>query len=116
MEGFEQILNAPVVFGLEAQGHIPTIERMLDEQKTWDEIGKEIGWCPRTAMEHYYSWRTGRCDRKGCHEREVTQGMCAAHAILCPKCQEHPCNPDVPDPECNVCIMAYRPETLEQEE
>jgi hypothetical protein len=49
------IMNAPVVFGLQQQGHIPTIEKMLKEGATWEEIGKEIGWCPETAKEHY-SW------------------------------------------------------------
>lgn len=47
------VLNVPFLFGLEAQGHIPTIERMLGEGKDWDAIGKAIGWCPKTAKEHY---------------------------------------------------------------
>ena len=49
----EEIENAPVVFGLVAQGHIPTIERLIDEGKQWDEIGSAIGWCPITAREHF---------------------------------------------------------------
>ena len=48
-----KLMNARVVFGLEAQGHILTIEKMLSEKKTWDEIGDRIGWCPKTAKEHY---------------------------------------------------------------
>jgi hypothetical protein len=42
-----------VRFGLEAQGHIPTIEKALAEGKTWEEIGKLIGWCPVTAKKHF---------------------------------------------------------------
>jgi hypothetical protein len=51
--GPDYIMNAPVVFGLQRQGHIPTIEKMLKEGATWEEIGKEIGWCAETAKEHY---------------------------------------------------------------
>ena len=49
----EALDNAPVVFGLRAQGHIPTIQRMLSEGKTWDEIGEVINWEPATARRHY---------------------------------------------------------------
>ena len=52
-EEIKRILNTPVLFGLVAQGHIPTIEKMLSEQKTWEEIGKKINWCPKTAQEYY---------------------------------------------------------------
>jgi hypothetical protein len=45
--------NAQCVFGLVAQGHIPTIEAMLAKWNTWDEIGKAIGWCGDAACEHY---------------------------------------------------------------
>lgn len=49
----DDLLNQPVLFGLKAQGHIPTIESMLKEQKSWEEIGKKINWCPETAKKHY---------------------------------------------------------------
>lgn len=52
-EELEKVLDVPFVFGLKAQGHIPTIERLLDEGVNWEEIGRAIGWCPRTAREHY---------------------------------------------------------------
>jgi len=42
-----------IKFGLKAQGHIPTIEKMLKKGKSWDEIGKKINWCPKTAKEWY---------------------------------------------------------------
>ena len=45
--------GATVQIGLRAQGHIPTIERMLSEGATWGEIGKAIGWCPETAWRWY---------------------------------------------------------------
>ena len=53
MEELEKILNVPFLFGLKAQGHITTIEKMLKENKTWEEIGEVIHWCPKTAKEHY---------------------------------------------------------------
>ena len=42
-----------IQFGLEQQGHIPTVERMLAEGKTWDEIGDAIGWHGPTAEKFY---------------------------------------------------------------
>ena len=42
-----------IVFGLRAQGHLPTIDRMLSEGKSWEEIGREIHWCPKTAEKWY---------------------------------------------------------------
>ena len=54
MDDLDEVLgNAIVVFGLEAQGHIPTIERMLAEGSNWEQIGKVIGWCHITAREQY---------------------------------------------------------------
>lgn len=44
--------------GLEAQGHIPTVERMLAGGKTWDEIGKAIGWHGPTAQDWYRAYLT----------------------------------------------------------
>lgn len=52
--------NAPIAFSLEAQGHIPTIQAMRDEGKSWREIGDRIGWMAGTAEEHYLRW----CERK----------------------------------------------------
>ena len=49
----DELMNVPVRFGLAQQGHITTIERMLAEGKTWEDIGREIGWCPKTAEDHY---------------------------------------------------------------
>ena len=45
--------STPVAFGLQQQGHIPIIEIMLSEGKSWHEIGKAIWWCPDTAKRHY---------------------------------------------------------------
>jgi hypothetical protein len=39
--------------GLRAQGHMPTIKRLLSEGKTWEEIGRVIGWEPKTAERWY---------------------------------------------------------------
>ena len=49
----DELMNTPVRFGLYQQGHIPVIERMLADGRTWEDIGKKIGWCPETAKEHY---------------------------------------------------------------
>lgn len=61
-----------VVFGLEAQGHIPTIQAELKRwnepipcikpydmsysKAVWEGIGKKIGWCPFTAALAYFEW------------------------------------------------------------
>ena len=65
-----------VVFGLEAQGHIPTIQKEIkrwndaykeqfpDEEPldmtyskhVWDGIGNMIGWCPFAAALSYLEW------------------------------------------------------------
>lgn len=42
-----------VLIGLKQQGHMPTVEAMLTDNKTWDEIGKAIGWDGRAAKEWY---------------------------------------------------------------
>jgi len=53
MRTIEKIFNIPCNFGLEGQGHIQTVEQMLQENKTWMEIGEQIGWCHKTAKQHY---------------------------------------------------------------
>jgi hypothetical protein len=53
MQLMEKVLDVPIAFGLRAQGHIPTIERMLADGADWDRIGIAIGWCPKTAKEHW---------------------------------------------------------------
>lgn len=48
--------GASVQIGLKAQGHIPTVEGMLDDYKSWDEIGKAIGWNPEAAKDWYIAY------------------------------------------------------------
>ena len=65
-----------IVFGLEAQGHIPTIQAELkrwndlykeqfpfDEtidmsysKRVWEGIGRMIGWCPFAAALSYFEY------------------------------------------------------------
>lgn len=49
-----------VNFGLAQQGHIQTIEKMLDQngygESSWEKIGKAIHWQPETAMRHYIKY------------------------------------------------------------
>jgi hypothetical protein len=75
-EGLEKS-GLKVVFGLEAQGHIPTIESELKRwnedfendypehkgknimtynKHVWDSIGKKIGWCPFSAALSYFEY------------------------------------------------------------
>lgn len=49
----DAVINAPILFGLKHQGLIPMVEKMIKDGATWDEIGKKIGWDPKTAEEHY---------------------------------------------------------------
>ena len=47
-------------FGLEQQNHIETIGKILNDlgsnEYSWEKIGKEIGWCPKTACFHYITY------------------------------------------------------------
>lgn len=52
-EWVKLVINAPLAFGLEAQGHVPTIEKMLMAQKPWQEIADTIGWDRATLIEHW---------------------------------------------------------------
>jgi len=65
----DELLNAPVAFGLQAQGHIPTIRAMRADGKSWREIGDKIGWMAGTAEEHYLRWceRTVNAIAAKCH-------------------------------------------------
>lgn len=47
------LAEAPVVFGLRAQGHLPTVERMISEGASWQAIGQAIGWDGATAERYY---------------------------------------------------------------
>ena len=42
-----------IQFGLEAQGHIPTIEALLADGADWEAIGKAIGWHGPTARQYW---------------------------------------------------------------
>ena len=61
----EDFSKVKVVFGLKNQGHITTIEKMLAENKSWEEIGKTINWCPDTAKQHY-SWHLKEEEKNAC--------------------------------------------------
>lgn len=40
--------------GLRQQGKIPTVEHMLSEGKTWDEIATAIGWSDGAVVKQWY--------------------------------------------------------------
>jgi hypothetical protein len=61
-EEFKDILNVEVVFGLVAQGHIPTIEYLLASGEGWAYIGKVIGWEPDTVRRHYKAYLAQKVD------------------------------------------------------
>lgn len=52
-EAMEAIRNTPMQFGLEAQGHLPTIRRMRSEGECFEAIAQKIGWEPGALTEHY---------------------------------------------------------------
>ena len=74
----EDDLNVPILFGLQAQGHIKTIEDMLSRGATWREIGNKIGWCAATAREHYERY----CWEKGTWQSEVCPVLAGAIGLL----------------------------------
>ena len=63
-EAKEILGNLPIRFGLRAQGHLPKIEQMLKEGKSWEEIGAAILWDPATAERHYRRYQEGEAQRK----------------------------------------------------
>lgn len=56
--------NPKIAFGLEAQGHIETIERLLTKwgknYHAWIDIGAAIGWDPLTACINYREYQLNR--------------------------------------------------------
>lgn len=46
------------------------------------------------------------CTHLACVQSQLTQGKCYDHCIICPKCEEEPCNPDSPNPQCKKCVAA----------
>ncbi len=82
MKDLEKILNVPFLFGLVAQGHIPTIEKMLADGKDWTAIGVAIGWCGNTAKEHYerYQKRNSGFVEEGPNSGVRSQGKKADEA------------------------------------
>lgn len=57
-------LDVPVQIGLRQQGHIPTVERMLFEGRTWEEIGAAIGWDGKAAAHWYEMDRFAKAVRR----------------------------------------------------
>ena len=52
-DALEKLLNAPVLFGLRAQGKFDLVDRMVKEGKSWEDIGRAIGWMPDAVRKHY---------------------------------------------------------------
>lgn len=50
---FDELADVPILFGLAAQGHLPTIETMLAAGSDWNEIGRRISWDGETARRYY---------------------------------------------------------------
>jgi len=96
-----ELFDVPFKFGLEAQGHIPTIEKMLTEGKSWEEIGETIHWLPKTAEEHYEQYTDSKF--KSWPEKTVALICCRvgdAHWNPSPGATEQKCW------NCNHSVMA----------
>lgn len=57
-------LEVPVRFGLEAQGHLPTVNAMIAEGKSWEAIGAVIGWNPSTAQKYFEAVQRERVEQR----------------------------------------------------
>jgi hypothetical protein len=75
-----EIPDVQVCFGLRAQGHLPTIRRMLKEGASWEEIGAAIGWQGKAAAEWFdredladrmLESAASRIEAQGCRCREL---------------------------------------------
>lgn len=54
------VISSNAVGGLEAQGHLPTINAMLANGCGWAEIAAAINWDEDTLREHYHNASTAR--------------------------------------------------------
>ena len=52
-ELLDKIENAPIVFGLRAQGKLDAVRQARAAGKSWEQVGKLIGWEPRAAALHF---------------------------------------------------------------
>ena len=79
-ELFRVFEGVPIKFGLAAQGHLPTVARMLSEGKTWDEIGDVIGWHGPTVKQYWEIERrapTPKGEPRACEHKEINdEGFC----------------------------------------
>ncbi len=74
--------NSQVQIGLVTQGHIPTIERMLEGGALWRDIGHAINWDPAIAAQHYAHYAFEQLKRL---RRELeTHGMLGVLAAEAP--------------------------------
>lgn len=73
--------NPVIVFGLAAQGHIPTIEKMLSDGSHWSEIGKTIGWDACTARDYYERYCCSK-DDDDIAKKDVLPVLAAAIGML----------------------------------
>jgi hypothetical protein len=55
--------NSQLLIGLVTQGHIPTVELMLEGGAMWQDIGRAINWDPATAAEHYANYAFAQLKR-----------------------------------------------------
>lgn len=69
-----------VRFGLDAQGHVSTIERMLAEGASWEDIGAAIHWDPATVKRHWAARQAALAVTAGLPEDEVVvAASCGPH-------------------------------------
>jgi hypothetical protein len=55
----KELENVEVEFGLRQQGHIPTVEQMRNEGKSFNIIAKKIGWTTDALTKHW-AWELER--------------------------------------------------------
>lgn len=77
---FAELGEVRVRFGLDAQGHVPTIERMLAEGASWEDIGAAIHWDPATVRRHWAARQAALAVTAGLSEDEVmVVASCGPH-------------------------------------
>lgn len=86
---FEELPDdTPVLFGLEQQGHIPTIENMLREGRDWPFIGRAINWEPSTAKAFYERYLERRASQPvqpvATHKDDCDYKHCPTRICDCP--------------------------------
>lgn len=107
-----RVANAPIKIGLRAQGHLPTVRRMLEEGRGWEAIATEIGWAA-SAVQEWFPWEDKYDRMLAIIERSKAiagEGCNGEHEMSCSDRDD----PAPIDEWCAECCLSYFIGLMEQ--